>query len=324
MKALVCVKYGPPEALQLKDVDKPVPGDNEVLVKIRAAGLNAMDWHVMRGDPFPARAVFGGLLRPGAGRILGADVAGLVEAVGKSVTRIQPGDAVYGDLFGSGYGSFAEYACAREGALARMPANLSFEQAAAVPIAALTALQALRDRGRIKPGQKVLIYGASGGVGTYAVQLAKVLGADVTAVCSTGKMDLARSIGASSVIDYKREDFSKSGLKYDLILAANGFRSVFAFRRALSPGGVLVSTGGSMAQLFQIMLLKPVVRAGGREMSVMTAKFSTADMDYLTGLLESGAIAPVIDRRFAFADAVPALNYLEEGHAAGKIVLTMI
>ena len=245
MKAIVYTHYGPPEVLKLEDVQKPVPQDDEVLVKVHAASANAADWHLMRGQPFLMRLMGFGLLKP-KNTILGSDIAGRVEAVGRNVKQFQPGDEVFGNI----QGGFAEYVCAREDALVLKPANISFEEAAAVPLAALTALHGIRDKGQIKPGQKVLINGASGGVGTFAVQIAKYFWAEVTAVCSTEKMEMARSIGADHVIDYTQEDFTKSGWHYDLILGVNGFRSIFDYKRALSPRGIYVMAGGNTAQLF--------------------------------------------------------------------------
>ena len=250
MKAVVYTKYGSPDVLQIKDVEKPAPKDNEVLIKIHAASVNAYDWHFLTADIFLIRLMGGGLLKPKYTR-LGADIAGRVEAVGKNVKQFQPGDEVYGMV----KGGFAEYACALEDALALKPSNLSFEEAAAVPMAAVTALQGLRDEGQIQAGQKVLINGASGGVGTFAVQIAKSFGAEVTAVCSTRNVDQARSLGADHVIDYTKEDFTKSGQQYDLILAANGYHPLSAYKRALTPKGIYVMAGGSKAQIFQAMLM---------------------------------------------------------------------
>src|SRR3972149_3723536 len=255
MKAIVYTKCGSPDVLQLKDVEKPTPKDNEVLIKIHAASVNAYDWHFLTADIFLIRLMGGGLLKPKNTR-LGADIAGRVEAVGRNVKQFRPGDEVFGDI---GHGGFAEYTCAPESRLALKPANLSFEEAAAVPMAALTALQGLRDEGQIQPGQKVLVYGASGGVGTFAVQIAKSFGAEVTAVCSPRNLDMLRSIGADHVIDYTREDFTHNGQHYDLIAAANGYHSILDYRRALSPGGIYVALGGSMFQVLQGLLLGPLV-----------------------------------------------------------------
>src|SRR5437763_1002498 len=259
MKAIVHTHYGSPDILQLKEVARPTPKEDEVLVKVNAASVNAADWHLMRGKPFLVRLMGFGLLKP-KHKILGTDIAGRVEAVGRNVKQFQPGD----EVFGSMRGGFAEYVCAREDSLVLKPANISFEEAAAVPIAAVTALQGLRDKGRIQPGQKVLINGASGGVGTFAVQIAKSFGTEVTAVCSTRNVDMARSIGADHVIDYTQEDFTRNGQRYDLILAANGYHPISDYKRALSPRGTYVMSGGSsMAQLFQAMLVGALISMTG-------------------------------------------------------------
>ena len=323
MKAIVRSIYGSPDVLDLKEVERPAPRDNEVLIKVHAASLNAYDWHMLTADMFPVRLMGGGLLKPKM-KILGADVAGRVEAVGRNATQFRPGDDVFGDVAGSDSGSFAEYACGRENRLASKPAHLSFEEAAAVPMAALTALQALRDKGRIQPGQKVLINGASGGVGTFAVQIAKSFGAEVTAVCSTGKMDMARSIGADQVIDYTKEDFTKNGQHYDLILAANGYHRILDYRRALSPKGIYVVAGGSAAQMIQALLLGPLIsRTGSRKMGAMMARINQKDLAIIKELLETGKVKPIIDRRYPLSEVPEALRYLGEGHARGKIVITM-
>src|SRR4030066_537956 len=267
MKAIVCPKYGSPDVLQLQEVAKPAPQDEEVLIKIHAASVNARDWRFMRARPFFIRLVPGGFLQP-KNKILGADVAGRVETIGSSVKQFKPGDEVFGYLpSATGRGTFAEYVCAEENAIALKPANLSFEQAAAVPLAALTALQGLRDKGNIQPGQKGLIQGASGGVGTFAVQIAKVFGAEVTAVCSTRNLEMARSIGADHVIDYTKEDFTQNVQQYDLIFAANGYHPLSAYKRALTPKGIYVMAGGSTAQIFQAMLLASwMSKTGGKKM----------------------------------------------------------
>ena len=320
MKAIVCTKYGPPDVLQLKEAQKPAPKDDEVLIEVHAASLNAYDWHLLTADIFLVRLMGGGLLKP-KNKIPGADIAGRVEAVGRNVTQFEPGDDVFGDI---GRGGFAEYACARENRLASKPANLSFEEAAAVPMAALTALQGLRDKGRIQPGQKVLINGASGGVGTFAVQIAKSFGAEVTAVCSTGKMDLARSIGADQVIDYTKEDFTKNGQHYDLIFAANGYHPILDYRRALGPKGIYVVAGGTWAQMFQATLLGPwISMTGSKKMGGVSAKVSQKDLVFIKELLEAGKIRPVIDRRYPLSEVPEALRYLGEGHARGKVVITL-
>jgi NADPH:quinone reductase-like Zn-dependent oxidoreductase len=323
MKAIVCTKYGPPEVLQLAQVEKPVPKDNEVLVKVHAASVNKADWIMMRGKPFLVRLAGFGLLKP-RNRIPGADVAGRVEAVGKDVKQLKPGDEVFGDLAQWGLGGFAEYVCAHEDALAVKPVNITFEEAAAVPMSALTALQGLR-KGKIQPGQKVLINGASGGVGTFTVQIAKSFGAEVTAVCSTRSLDVARSIGADHVVDYTQEDFTKNGQHYDLIIAANGYQPISAYKRALSPKGIYVMTGGSGAQMVQAMFLGPLIsKIGSKKMgSLSDMKPNKEDYAFLRGLLEAGKIVPVIDRRYPLSQVPEALRYLGEGHARGKIVITV-
>jgi NADPH:quinone reductase-like Zn-dependent oxidoreductase len=320
MQAIVCTKYGPPDVLQLEEVEKPTPLDDEVLIKVQAASLNAYDWHLLKADVFLVRLMGGGLLKP-KNKIPGADIAGRVEAVGRNVTQFKPGDDVFGDI---GHGGFAEYACARENRLVSKPDNLSFEEAAAVPMAALTALQGLRDKGRIQPGQRVLINGASGGVGTFAVQIAKSFGAEVTAVCSTRKMEMARSIGADRVIDYTKEDLTKNGTHYDLIFAANGYHPILDYRRALAPKGIYVMAGGTMAQMFQAMLLGPwISMIGSKKMGGVTAKVSQKDLVFIKELLEAGKVRPVIDRRYPLSEAAEALRYLGEKHARGKVVITL-
>jgi len=323
MKAIVYIKYGPPEVLELKEVEKPTPKDNEVLVKVHAASVNYADWGLLRGKPFLIRLMEFGLLKP-KNKILGADVAGWVEAVGRNVKQFQSGDEVFGDLSACGWGGFAEYVSAPENALALKPANISFEEAAAVPLAAVTALQGIRDKGQIQPGQKVLINGASGGVGTFAVQIAKSFGAEVTAVCSTRNLDMARSIGADQVIDYTQEDFTKSGQRYDLIIAVNGYHPISDYKRALSPEGIYVCTGGSMAQIFQSMLLGPwMSMTGSKKMGNLAAKSNKKDLTFMKELLEADKVVPVIDRRYPLSEVAEALGYLGEGHARGKVVITV-
>jgi NADPH:quinone reductase-like Zn-dependent oxidoreductase len=319
MKAIIHTKYGSPDVLQIAEVEKPTPKDDEVLIKIHAASVNAYDWHFLTADIFLIRIMGGGLLKPKYTR-LGADIAGRVEAVGKNVKQFQPGDEVFGMI----HGGFAEYACAPENALVLKPSNLSFEAAAAVPMAAVTALQGLRDTGQIQPGQKVLINGASGGVGTFAVQIAKSFGAEVTAVCSTRNLDQARSLGADHVIDYTKEDFTQNGQQYDLILAANGYRSLSAYKRALTPKGIYVMAGGSMAQIFQAMLMGSwMSETGGKKMGGVSAKRSQKDLVIIKELLEAGKVVPVIDRRYPLSEAAEALRYLGAGHARGKVVITV-
>jgi NADPH:quinone reductase-like Zn-dependent oxidoreductase len=322
MKAIVYTKYGPPDVLQYKDIEKPVPKDNQVLVKIHAASLNAADWHLLRADPFIAR-LFSGLLKP-KHKILGADIAGVVEAVGAGVKEFKPGDSVFGDMFSSGLGGLAEYVCANEEALALKPSNISFEEAAAVPVAGGTALQGIRGAGHAQPGKKVLINGASGGVGTFAVQIAKALGAEVTAVCSARNMEQARSLGADFVIDYNKEDFTKKGKQYDLIFAANGYHPLADYKRALSPQGVYIMAGGKGKQMFEAMAMGPFLsEKDGKKLGGLSAKVTKKDLLFLKELIETGRVKPVIDRRFPLSEAVQAFKYLEEGHARGKIVITV-
>jgi NADPH:quinone reductase-like Zn-dependent oxidoreductase len=317
MKAIVCAQYGPPDILQFTDVPKPVPADNEVLVEIHAAAVNPLDRFFMRGAPL-LRAI-PGLRKPKDTR-MGVDLAGQVEAVGRNVTQFKPGD----EVFGGERGAFAEYVAVPEVKLALKPANLSFEEAAAVPIAATTALQGLRDKGRIQPGQRVLIDGASGGVGTFAVQIAKSFGAEVTAVCSTRNVERARALRADYVIDYKREDFTKSGQRYDLIIGANAHHSFFDYWRLLVPGGTYVVVGGGVPEMFQGMLLSPILsRLGRKKARFFIANINHGDLIVLKELLEAGKIAPVIDRRYPLRDAAEAIRYLEEGHAQGKLVITV-
>ena len=323
MKSVRYTKYGSPDVLELTEVEKPTPKDNEVLIEVHAASVNAADWHLLRGEPFLLR-LDSGLLKP-KNKILGADVAGQVEAVGKNVKHFKQGDEVFGDLSGCGWGGFAEYVSVPENALMLKPSNISFEEAAAVPMAAVTALQGIRDTGRIQVGQKVLINGASGGVGTFAVQIAKSFGTEVTAVCSTKNLDIALSIGADHVIDYTQEDFTQNGKRYDLILATNGYHSLSDYKRALSPEGVYVCTGGTMAQIFESMLLGPIMSVQGskklRNMGV--ARPSQTDLGVMKELLEAGKVVPVIDKRYPLSETPEALWYLGEGHARGKVVITI-
>ncbi|OLD83968.1 MAG: alcohol dehydrogenase [Ktedonobacter sp. 13_1_20CM_4_53_7] len=322
MKAIVNTHYGSPDVLQLKEVARPTPKDNEVLVQVHAASVNAAELHLLRGKPFLMRLMGFGFLIP-KHTILGAAMAGRVEAVGRNVTQLQPGDEIFGGLTKCGWGAFAEYVCASEDALVLKPANVTFEQAAAIPLAAVTALQGLRAKGQIKLGQKVLINGAGGGVGTFAVQLAKAFGAEVTGVCSTRNVDMVRSIGADQVIDYTQEDFTKNGQRYDFIFAVNGYHSIFDYKRALSPKGVYVMIGGSMAAMIQAMLLGPVISMTGRQKmgSMGVAKPNQKDLVFMKELLEAGKVKPVIDRRYPLGETAEAIRYLEAGHAKGKVVI---
>jgi NADPH:quinone reductase-like Zn-dependent oxidoreductase len=322
VKAIVYTEYGPPDVLQFTEVAKPTPKDDEVLIRIHAASVNPLDWHFMRGSPYAMR-IAAGLRRPKVTRF-GVDVSGRLEAVGRNVTQFQPGDAV----FGSCRGAFAEYGCASEGALVLKPANVSFEQAAAVPVAAISALQGLRDKGRIQRGQKVLINGAAGGVGTFAVQIAKVFGAEVTGVCSTRNLDLIRSIGAHHVIDYRQEDFTKGGQRYDLIFDTVGNHSLSDCRRALTAKGTLVLVGGPnkgrwLGPLTGMLKAVTWSRFVSQKLLPFLAHLNKDDLMVMRELLETGKVAPVIDRTYRLSDVPDAIRYLEEGHARGKVVITM-
>ncbi len=324
MKAIVCTKYGSPDVLQLQDVEKPAPQDDEVLIRIYAASINSRDWRMMRANPFFIRLVPGGFLQP-KNKILGADVAGRVEAVGSNVKQFMSGDEVFGYLpSATGRGTFAEYVCANENAITLKPVNLTFEQAAAVPVAALTALQGLRDKGNIQSGQKVLINGASGGVGTFAVQIAKAFGAEVTAVCSTRNLDTARSLGADHVIDYTKEDFTRNGQRYDLILAANGYHPISDYLRALIPEGIYVVAGGSMLQLFQAASNgKRISKTGRQKIYVVSLVQNHKDLIFMKELLEVGKVVPVIDGCYPLSKTAEAFQYYEKMHPKGKVVITV-
>jgi NADPH:quinone reductase-like Zn-dependent oxidoreductase len=323
MKAMVRDTYGSADVLELRDIDIPEIKDEEVLVRVHAAGVGRDVWHVMTGLPYPLRLAGYGFRAP-KNPVIGSDVSGVVEAVGKNVSRFQPGD----EVFGIGKGSYAEYVCAREDKLASKPANLTFEQAAVLAIMGSTALQALRDHGKVRPGQEVLIIGASGGVGTYAVQIAKAFGARVTGVCSTQKVEMVRSIGADHVIDYTREDFAEGDQRYDLILDIGGNSSLTRLRRALVFRGTLVITGGEGGgrwlggtdRQLRAMMLSPFV---GQKLGTFVNKENHEDMIVLGELIESGKITPVIDRTYPLAEVPEAMRYLEEGHARGKVVITL-
>jgi NADPH:quinone reductase-like Zn-dependent oxidoreductase len=324
MKAIVYTEYGSPDVLELKEVEKPAPKDDEVLVKITAASANPLDWHLMRGEPFLAR-LEGGLQKPKNTR-LGADIAGRVEAVGHNITAFKPGDEVFGEIFEHGLGGFAEYAAVPEHLLALKPANTSFEDAAGVPVAAYTALQGLRDKGQIQAGQKVLVNGASGGVGTFGVQIAKSFGTEVTGVCSTRNLEVVRSIGADHVIDYTQEDFTRNGQQYDLIFDAVGNRSVFDYARALKAGGICSIAGfTTLPRLFEHILLGALVsKTGSKQIGLMgTAKPNKDDLEVIRGLLEAGKIRTVIDRCYPLAETAEAIRYLETGRARGKVIIMM-
>lgn len=320
MKAIVCTRYGSPDVLKFQEVETPTPDENEVLVEVRAASVNAGDWHLMRADPFLIRLMFG-LFKP-KHRILGSDLAGRVKAVGSRVTRFREGDEVFGETSSSGFGAFAEYVAVPEHALVRKPEHLAFEEVAAVPVATLTALQGLRDHGRVQPGDKVLISGASGGVGAFAVQLAKAFGAEVTGVCSTNKVDMVHSLGADFVIDYKEEDFTQNGERYDLILGVGGYHSLFAYKRALRPGGRYVMTGGEMKQMFEAMLIGPWLSMFGRKkLGNFIVKANREDLNTIREMLETRTLSPAIDRCYSLRKVPEAIRYLEAGRAAGKVVI---
>ena len=323
MKGIVYTEYGPPEVLQLKEVNKPTPKEDEVLVRVHAASVNYSDWSFLRGKPFLVRLMGSGVLKPEI-IILGADIAGRIEAVGVNVEKLQPGDEVFGDISECGYGGFAEYVCAPENLLALKPTNLTFEGSAAVPQAAVVALQGLRDEGQIRPGQKVLINGASGGIGSFAVQIAKSFGTEVTGVCSTRNLDMVRSIGADQVIDYTQEDFAQGEQRYDLIIGAAGYRSIFDYKRALSPTGIYVMTGGAIAQVFQAMLLGSIIsEKEGKKLGNLAAKTSQKDLVFVKELIEAGKVVPVIDKSYPLSEVPEALRYYGGGHARGKVVITM-
>ncbi|MBX0329675.1 NAD(P)-dependent alcohol dehydrogenase [Oscillochloris sp. ZM17-4] len=322
MKAMVYHRYGPPDVLTCADVPQPTPGDNEVLVRVHAAGVNAGDWHLLRGSPFLVRLMFG--LRRPKRPIIGSDVAGQIDAVGSKVTRLKPGDAVFGELSSSGFGAFAEYACAREEALVRKPDNLSFAEAAGVPLAALTALQGLRDVGQIQPGQKVLVNGASGGVGSFAVQLARSLGAEVTGVCSTSKVDMVRALGPDHVIDYTQEDVTRSGRQYDLILDAAAYRPFSDYQRALTPTGTYVLVGGATKRLLQVMIMGAMrSKKGGQQFKTFILQSKLTNLQFIKELVEAGKLKPAIDRCYPLEELPTALRQLEAGQARGKAVIAL-
>ncbi|MGD0273126.1 MAG: NAD(P)-dependent alcohol dehydrogenase [Gaiellaceae bacterium] len=322
MQAIVNVKYGSPDRLELREIDKPAVGDNGVLVRVRAASLNPYDWHFMRGLPYVMRLMVG--LRRPKQSVRGVDVAGRVEAVGKNVTRFRPGD----EVFGAGRsGALAEYVRGGENDFAPKPAALSFEQAAALPMAGCTALQAVRDSGQLQPGQSVLVNGAAGGVGTFAVQIAKAFAGEVTGVCSTGKVDMVRSIGADNVVDYTVEDFTRKGRRYDLIIDTVGNRSLTALKRSLTPKGTLVLLGGGGGRLLGplplLLRARVLSRFVGQRLLSFLAQLNNEDLVVLKELVEAGKIAPVIDRTYLLSEAPEAIRHLEAGHARGKIVVTV-
>lgn len=320
MRAIVRETYGSPDVLHLADIPIPTVRDGDVLVRVHAASANAGDWHLLRGTPFPFRLVAG--LRTPKFKVIGTDIAGTVEGVGRNITQFRPGDEVFGELSRCGFGAYAEFAAAPESALALKPANLSFEEAATLPTAGCTALQGLR-KGRIQRGQRVLINGASGGVGTFAVQIAKSFGTQVTAVGSSRNIDLLRSIGADHLIDYTHDDFATHGERYDLILAANGDRSIWDCKRALTAGGSYAMTGGSNRQLTDALLFGPLLSMGRQKFGNVLMKPNQADLLLLKELCERGRVKPVIDRRFSLSEVSSAVRYVEDGHARGKVVVTV-
>lgn len=326
MHAIIYPRYGGPDVLQMKEVERPRPKDNQILLRVQASSVNALDWHLLRGSPFLVRVSGNGLRRPKDPRI-GADVAGRVEEVGSAVTRFQPGDEVFGFAAGS-VGAYAEYVCAREDRLVARPPALTSAAAAAVPVAATTALLAVRNHGKLQPGQHVLINGASGGVGTFAVQLAKALGAHVTAVCGPRNIEQARALGADEVVDYTKGDITRSGRRYDLVLAVNGYHPLLAYRRILSPTGAYIMVGGANNRLLrsmaQVMVFGPALsRAGGQRLRNMLAQPTQQDLEYLAGLLAAGTIKPVIDRCYPLDQTAEAFRYFEDEHARGKVVITV-
>jgi NADPH:quinone reductase-like Zn-dependent oxidoreductase len=325
MKAVICTRYGSPDVLQLQEVEKPSPCEDEVLIRIHAASINARDWRLMRAKPFFVRLMPGNLLHP-KNRVLGVDFAGIVEATGYKVGQIKPGDEVFGFMpSASGRGTFAEYVCAKENLITLKPANLTFDQAAAVPLAAMTAWQGLRDKGNIQPGQRVLINGASGGVGTFAVQIAKSFGAEVTAVCSMKHLEMARSLGADHIIDRTVDDFTRNGQKYDLILAVNGYHPINDYLRALNQGGSYVVAGGSMRQLIQAVSSGQHGTAPGRQtISILSMQHNRNDLVLIKELIEAGKIKPVIDRCYPLAKTPEAFRYFENEHPSGKIAIEII
>lgn len=321
MKAIVLTKYGSADALELQNLTKPSPKDHQVLIKVQAVSLNAADHHLMKGALLVRLA--NGLLRPKY-PVLGADVAGRVEAVGQRVKQFKSGDEVFGDFSSAGLGGFAEYVCVPEEVLAHKPHNLSFEQAAAVPLAAVTALQGLRDQGKLQAGQKVLINGASGGVGTFAVQIAKALGATVTAVCSSAKLAQALELGADEVVDYTQQDISKTSQQYDLILDVAAYRPAGEYKAILKPQGRYVLVGGSFGKIVQMMLQGALMsRAGGQQFSVLMAKANAQDLSFLKDLIEAGKLKPVVEKVYGFEQIPEAMRYLGEGHAKGKLVVNV-
>ncbi|MCP5052276.1 MAG: NAD(P)-dependent alcohol dehydrogenase [bacterium] len=323
MKAIVYTEYGTPGVLQLKEVEKPAIKDNEVLINVHAASINSWDGDLLRGSPFIVRLVGGGIRKPKL-NILGIDIAGKVEEVGKNVKRLKPGDDVFGDISGCGFGGFAEYVAAREDILALKPAGMTFEEAATISHTAVLALQGLRNKREIQPGQRILFNGSGGGVGTFGLQIAKSFGAEVTCVDNTGKLDKLRSLGADHVIDYTKDDFTKNDERYDLVLDVVGNRSIFDYKRALSPTGRYVMIGGGTPLILQAMLLGPLISiTGSKKMGVLPHQPKKEDLEFMTELFEAGKVVPVIDKRFPLSETADAFRYYEEGRFIGKIVITM-
>ncbi|WP_455222978.1 NAD(P)-dependent alcohol dehydrogenase [Kaarinaea lacus] len=322
MKAIVLTKYGLPDYFELQEVAKPAPKDYEVLVKVHAVSINSWDWEILIAKPFVNRLMVG-LRKPTKIKVLGCDIAGKVEAIGSGVKQFQPGDAVFGDLSSCGWGGFAEYVCANENAVTLKPVSITFEQAAAVPQAGLLALQGLNYKGGIQPGQKVLINGASGGVGTFAVQIAKSFGAEVIGVCSTGKMEMVCLLGADHVIDYTQEDFTRNGKSYDRILDVKGYHSIFDYKRSLSPRGVYVMAGGCSALVNQVMFLGPLISmTSSKKMGLLLHK-ANKGIDELIALIESRKVKAIIDKRYTLSDIPEAMRYFGEGHAKGKVLVEL-
>jgi NADPH:quinone reductase-like Zn-dependent oxidoreductase len=322
MKAAVIDSYGTPDVLELRNVEKPTPKAGEVLVRVRAASVNDWDLGVLQGTPFVNR-LMNGLVKPRV-RILGGDIAGIIEAVGADVVAFRPGEEVYGDLCASGFGAFAEYVCVPQACLARKPAGMTFEQAAAIPQAGMLAVQGLIDSGRIQTGQRLLLNGAGGGVGTFALQIAKFHGAEVTVVDKPGKLDMLRAMGADHAIDYLKEDFTRSGERYDLILDVKTNRSPFAYLRALSPGGAYVTVGGAMLRLLQVYALGPLLSLVFRKRLRLVMLKPNKDLEYMGQLFQAGKLAPVIDRTYELGDLREAFRLFSTGDHKGKIIVTMV
>ena len=322
MKAIVYYEYGTPEVLQLKEVVTPTPKDNEVLIKVHATSVNSWDWDLLNGKPFIVRLVGGGISKPKI-NILGCDVAGTVDAIGKEVTKFKIGDEVFGDLSGGNWGGFAEYVCAQEKELIIKPSGISFEQAASLPQAAVMALQGIRDHGKVKPGQKVLINGAGGGIGSFAIQMAKELGADITGVDSAQKFDFMKSLGTNHVIDYKQEDFTKNGQQYDLILDVVGHHSIYDYKRALTSTGMYRMIGGPTPLIFQSVFIAPFITMFGKQKMGILAQEANKNIAHLANLIETGKLNAHIDKVFPFVQTADALQYLGDGKALGKVVVNI-